>query len=191
MCMINLWTMTSHASLSCVINGDFFPFPWSDESVNDLVSYEWPLVNTRNQVETKISIQQVDVYFTKLPIYIVKEFALDNRMLSLGTGWQETDERSLTFKMYNLSATDKPYDHMTVRFGMWRPKVSINPQDLELPKYEIPMKDYSFPPHVNSHGCPGFISSQRAELFGLVVEKDSTWNAERKDIFFSFDPIRN
>lgn len=190
--MVHVFAMTSYASLSCVLSGDFVPFPWSDQTVTQIVGHQWPLLSTNNQVESKITIQQMDVYFTRLPIFLVREYSLDNRLISLGTGWQEGDNKdSMAFRMYNynLPAT-KAYDFMTVRFGNWLPKNDVaNPE--ALPPYLLPLDQFVFPHYVYTGHCPSFAGSEQSELFGLVIEKDSTWNAERKDIYFSFDPIRN
>lgn len=183
----------SYANLSCVVNGDFFPFPWADQNVTGILGQEWPLLNPRNQVESKITIQQLDVYFTRLPIFLVREYGLDDRLIGLGTGWQEGDQKeSMAFRMYNynLPSADKAYDFMTVRFGLWKPQTAFGTPEVTSP-YKLPLDSFSFPPHIYSGVCPGFAASEKQEKFGLVIEKDSTWNAERKDIYFSFEPIRN
>lgn len=185
----------AYANLACVTQGDFWPFPWSDQGVSQVVGQQWPLVNLRNQVESKIVIEQVDVYFTTLPIYLVQEYALDDRLLSLGTAWHSGDDRHLTFKMYNVTNhLEETYDHMTIRFGAWSPKKIMGPvqegtQQDRPPLYDVPIGDYILPQQFDTLSCPGFTTSQRAEVFGLVIEKDTTWGAERKDIFFSFEPI--
>ncbi|MCO5112911.1 MAG: hypothetical protein M9899_01920 [Bdellovibrionaceae bacterium] len=190
--IVHVFATVSYANLSCVVNGDFVPFPWSDQTVTQVLGHQWPLLDTNNQVESKIAIQQLEVYFTRLPIFVVREYSLDNRLISLGTGWQDGDSKdSMAFRMYNYSMpSSKTYDFMTVRFGNWIPKAeAVHPETT--PPYLLPLDEFVFPHYVYTGFCPAFSHAEKRELFGLVIEKDSTWNAERKDIYFSFDPIRN
>lgn len=187
---LNLLASVSYANLACVKNGDFSPFPWSDQHTTRIADFEWPLINPQNKVESKIVIEQIDLYVTKLPILLIREYALNGNLISLGTAWGDQEAKSLTFRTSNISQLNKGGSYTKVQFGIWRSKGVSQPDGHPMPvPYSNPLQDLGFSPMLLPEQCTEFISPFQGELFGLIVEKDRGDGSEFKDIYFSFEPI--
>lgn len=127
----------------CMTQGDFVPWPWSEQFYSQIVDKKWSIVNNDGKVERFLEIKKIKTFNGPNPYFNLMTYDENGEELQFGFAVSDFESKDLTFTIFDMNY--KVRESMKINIGQWVAKNEPPaPDESDYPDF-IPPQDILFP----------------------------------------------
>lgn len=164
----------SYSYNTCSLEGDFVPWPWSDQHYSSVIDHEWIMMNTSGTPSSKIQLLRSKLLMgLSKQFLILKEQDMNGNVVSWGLAYLNQDraeDGAVEFNIYQ-SGTEAKLLNYNVKIGYWKAPDAVLTEEEKMSKTEIsPFRSSLGQSVPYPRTCETF-SSTTDSVIGIIVEK--------------------
>lgn len=156
----------------CALNGDFVPWPWSEQYYNKVLDQNWIIMDKNGQPTSELVIQKTSFMFgLGGDIFTFVEKDTTGRFVRWGMAkenYQSLVENKMKFRVVSVDGDNSKNDEYTLTIGYWKSsKAQLTVQEmnsLEESEFKSPFID------TREKVCRAF-NERTDSLVGIIVDK--------------------
>ncbi len=165
---------TSSAYEMCSLEGDFVPWPWSEQHYSKVVDHQWVMINANGTPSSQVSISKSNFLLgAGNPYFVMKEQDMNGNTVSWGLADSNQEgalDGQIKFNVYQ-SGPEINLTTYKVKLGYWKsPNTELTEEEEQLDPEISPFR--STPNFLDRIFKPcGIFKGELDSIVGIILEK--------------------
>ncbi len=169
--MIIFYFQSSYSYETCVLEGDFVPWPWSEQYYGRVLDQSWTMIDSKGIPSSRIQITRTNILWGLAnSYYTMVESDMNGEMISWGMAYDNQEnfaEGNIKFNIYQKNS-DFRLTRYNMKIGYWKSPDSELSTEESLNNELSPLPTPFF--NGNTKSC-GMFRKPTDTIVGLILEK--------------------